>query len=73
VCHERRNLRVLETPDVGDPQGQREVVERDDRQDVARSTGLEHPAVVRERLGIDYPSLRLDARPFDGEPIRVQS
>ena len=69
ALHERGDLGRFEPAEIGDPQRQREVMQRDDRKDVPGATGFEHEAIVRQRLRVDLASLWLDARPLDRESI----
>src|SRR5439155_9465605 len=48
-----------------------EMVEGDDRGDPAPRERGEHLVVVRDRAGVDLPTLRLDPAPFDREAVRA--
>ena len=48
-------------------------MDRDERPDALRDQRLELRAVVRDRGFVDHAFLRLDPRPLDREPIRVDA
>src|SRR6266581_540622 len=68
-----RESRVSEPAQPVDPHRQREVVEGEDGCDAELVAGLEHPPVVIELGGRELTVGRLDARPLDAEPERVDA
>ena len=68
-----RRLRVRPTSGGGKPPRRGEMVERHHRRQPAGAAALDHRLVVIQHGDREQSGLRLDPRPFQAEPVAVQS
>ena len=66
-----RRLGGGETTGLREPHRKREVLQRDHRLHAVLPAGAHDVGVVRERVRVEPPGLRLDASPLDREAMRV--
>ena len=66
-----RCIGCAEASRLREPHRNREVVQRDHGLHPVAAAGAHHIRVVRQRVAVELPGLRLDACPLDREPVCV--
>ena len=70
-CKTHWSFRSCEAPRLRKPHREREVVQRDHRLHAVPAAGADEVRIVRQRVRVEFPRLRLDASPLHRESVRV--